>query len=436
MIPILVQGKDIKTFLHDTTHWTNTDFQTALSTNMSNFWDVLQSWHEQRDWGMKYAIDALPTSSPLKQQLIDAFNTLHPGPAPVPASNGWAPASAGQQYTVGRYTMTFDSVTGAIAYLHDAGTASTWANQAVDGSKLGWFEYLTYSVQDYTDFINNYCALQPPPSWFLLDFGKPNMTIANPVHYQLPQSLSSLWSITNNNAGVQSFLVGATVGDGSQHTNYGAPAMVWTQYDVSTSTDPSNPASSTINVTVMVYNKTATRLPEAMFFRFNASGSDTAADPSAWPWPIWAADKIGSWVNPFDVVMGGNKYHQGVGNRGIMASKPATQGGSSNITLQVSTPDAIISSWGAPRGLPTPHNVTMADPSEGEQRLFLACMWSGSAACGVLLRLLFSSPSFVLGCVLTTCNLKSACHPGYVSIVTMTIIMTFIYLSVQVVLSC
>jgi len=356
-------GRDIKTYLHDTTNWTNTDLQHALAQNYSNFYTVLQSWYEQRAFGFTYPLQALPDGDYLKQALLTAWESLVP-PAypPNPVVNGWTKANAGQNYKVGRYTITFDPVTGGISALSDSTTGATWAAASTDGSSLGVLEYLTYDQTDYNLFFGNYCAVQPAPGWFLLDFGKPNMTVANPVHQEIKQSLTSLWTITDAAANVVSFLVSAVIGDGSQHTNYGAPSSVWLQYDI-----PSTNTDNTINITLSIYNKTATRLPEALYIHFNASGSGS---PSGLP--AWYADKLEQWVNPFDVVMGGNKYHHGVGRRGIMATKPGPN--NNNVTLMIGTPDASIASFGHIRGLPTP-TTTDAEPSEGGSFMLINNMW-------------------------------------------------------------
>jgi hypothetical protein len=211
--------------------------------------------------------------------------------------------------------------------------------------------------------MDEYCAISPPPGWFTLDFSKPNMTVANPLHQELPMSLVSLWTVADASSSTVSFLVHATIGDGSQHLLAGAPSDLWIRYDFD-STPSSPPTAATVNITLAAYNKTATRLPEALFFRFNVSGAGSSTGL-----PTWAADKIGSWVDPFDVVMGGNKYHHAVGLRGIRATKPAG-------TLQIGSTDAAISSWGRPRLLPTPTNVTgSADPAEGGAYMLVNNAW-------------------------------------------------------------
>jgi hypothetical protein len=203
-----------------------------------------------------------------------------------------------------------------------------------------------------------------PPGRFTLDFGKPNMTIANPYHQETPVALASLWTSPSAAPGAVSFLVGGTVGtNGSAHADFGAPGSVWIRYDV-----PTAASGAVINMTVTIFNKTATRLPEALFVRFNASGAGAPAGL-----PTWAADKLGGWVDPFDVVMGGNHYHHAVGRRGVLATKPAP-GSGGNVSLMIGSPDAAISVWGHPRGLPWP-TAGAAEPTEGAGYMVLDNLW-------------------------------------------------------------
>ena len=50
-------GKDVKKFLHDVDAWTNKDFQANVKA--SNFQDMVNSWVEQRFWGVEYATKLL-----------------------------------------------------------------------------------------------------------------------------------------------------------------------------------------------------------------------------------------------------------------------------------------------------------------------------------------------------------------------------------------
>lgn len=83
---------------------------------------------------------------------------------------------------------------------------------------------------------------------------------------------------------------------------YGAPGSVWLQYDF-----PADGAAHSINVTVLMFMKTPTRLAEAMFLRFNPPVADG-----------WWMDKLSGdrRVDPADTVLGGG-VHMGAVYAGV-----------------------------------------------------------------------------------------------------------------------
>ena len=112
----------------------------------------------------------------------------------------------------------------------------------------------------------------------------------------------------------------------------GGPAAVWIGFDV-----PAGAAGvgKPLNITVGLFNKTATRIGEAMFMRFNASGG-----------PSWTADVLQGAVNPGNVVPAGNQHQHGV-QRGVTAT-------TSRGAMNVSSKEAALAVFGALTGFPTP----------------------------------------------------------------------------------
>jgi hypothetical protein len=157
--------RDVKTFLHDTTNWSNDLFQAAI--NQSNFQTIIASWVEQRAYAFDYALGALPTDHPLYAPLQDAIGLAYPPSMPNPNAPGWEPQIPGTIYTAGRYELAFDPQTGALSHLLDAVTGQTWANGA-SNELLGYLEYHTYDQTVYDAFLNNYSYVQPLPSWFFV----------------------------------------------------------------------------------------------------------------------------------------------------------------------------------------------------------------------------------------------------------------------------
>ena len=142
-------GKDVKSFLHDTNNWTNEQLQSQLAKNASNFFDIVNSWVEQRAWGITYALESL-TGHPLGTDLQAAYDSLRPSGPPDTA--GFTSFSAGNLYIAGRWSLSFDAATGGIDTLIDSITGTTWASKKSDGSLLAWPHYLTLSADDYSIF--------------------------------------------------------------------------------------------------------------------------------------------------------------------------------------------------------------------------------------------------------------------------------------------
>ena len=90
------------------------------------------------------------------------------------------------------------------------------------------------------------------------------------------------------------------------HELAGAPEAVWVTYTFGKEDATQPPASATnprhgsIHLDVVLVNKTRTRLPEAIWFKFKPSGADV--DVSS-----WRLNKLGSWIDPTEVVVNGSQ---------------------------------------------------------------------------------------------------------------------------------
>jgi len=107
---------------------------------------------------------------------------------------------------------------------------------------------------------------------------------------------------------------------------------VWVAYDVGSQ-------SPSLNVTILLYGKTATRLPEAMWLRFN---------PLVPRQNGWMMDKLGELVDPLTVITNGSRHLHGIGD-GISYTDET-----SNRFLSIISFDSGLVCWGAPTPFPTP----------------------------------------------------------------------------------
>lgn len=372
-------GRDIKTYLHDQGNWTNAQLQAALAANASNFLTTRASWDEQRYFGIELAMEALPDGHPLKAPLQQAWADVHP--VSQPDTTGWTPAVTGPAgvRAVGQWSIGLDAQTGAVGYLRDIVTGVEWANASVvnNGTTpgappalLGWVHYQTYTGEDYEAFMEAYCNLGNPPSWFLLDFGKPNVTSANPLHQEVDQSLVAAWTRegTDPSGGGASFLVHSRLtpdGTSVLHVQYGAPADIWTRIDVPGLANP-NPS---INISLALFDKTGTRLPESTFLRFNPLSTIGAAAAPGASLQTWYAGKVGEWVSAADVQPNGNRRHHGVTD-GLRYVK--RDGAGSVGSLTISSPECAVACFGHPTGFPTPSVTELGpfDPAAGDGASF------------------------------------------------------------------
>ena len=358
-------GKDIKTFLHDTENWTNQQLQQMLAKGAPNFVDIVASWQEQRDWCITYALGALPPSHPLAQPLAAALADLTPPPSqPSPtAGSGFAPFPAGTVYTKSAsWDIAFSGAVAGISYLKDkrAGIDRVWADAATDGSFLAQVWYTALSSQDYYVFTGPepdgyYPFPGDPPDWFGKDFGKPNVSSANPVHSETPAALAGLFLKENSTHAI--FLLHASWLSAQLHTYYGAPSDVWLQLEVPLA------SGEGIAGTLMAYGKTPTRLPEGLFFRHNASAGGG-----------WRVGKLTSSVDPFDVVPGGN-HHQHAYGRVVRALSEVGD------ALNFMSDHFALAHFGPPIPLPAPVWANSTSRSEGMSFLLMDNTWGCVPCC-------------------------------------------------------
>lgn len=336
------------TYFQDKKNWSNQEFKTALK-EPTYAKDIIASWVEQRLYGLSVPLEAL-SGHPLGATIASLWSDLFPEGAPSLA--GFTPVTPGSILTVGTWSLLFDSASGALALLVDGAKSppAVWANTSADGSFLGLSEYRTYDSATLANFSAWYNILPGKASEFGRD---PSMSNANPVTMIAPQRLLGLWSQAG--ATGTTFLVRGDFTPSTLHTDYGAPSEVWVQYDF-----PASPAGA-INISLTILNKTATRLADGFFFRFNASSS--IGGPLS-----WKVNKIGQSVDPFDVQWGGNQRHHGV-DADVTATNAA------GAALAIGAPDAPLACFGEPTIFPIPTNQT-ADRTQGVSFLLEDCLWN------------------------------------------------------------
>ena len=235
-----------------------------------------------------------------------------------------------------------------------------WANSSADGSFIGLTEYQSYDNISIANWVQTYNYQDPNYN----SFGKPNISEAGAANHTAVQQLLGLWTRSTGQQGV-SFLIHANFMPQLLHEDYGTPSDIWLQYDVPDSTTGSS-GQRAINVSLTMLNKTATRLPEGLFFRFKASSSGAALS--------YSVDKLGHPIDPLTVQQGGNHRQHGVGV-GVTVSSSAGK------SLLVKAPDTPLAMFGAPSIFPIPTTSEPPEIGEGFSYLLINNLWNTNYPC-------------------------------------------------------
>lgn len=133
------------------------------------------------------------------------------------------------------------------------------------------------------------------------------------------------------------------------HTTYGAPQTSYFAFSVSRN-NTATTSGATMNFTLVLWNKTPTRLPEQMMFEFR---------PNPKIFTNWQMDKLGMWVSPYDVGLNRSQYQHAVWTGVKVTNNPP----SSSALLQTLdaplvapiTKEAARPGWfGTPTAMPVP----------------------------------------------------------------------------------
>lgn len=265
------------------------------------------TWWEQRKFCTDVAADTLSAADHplwidhLKPELQATTAAVV---APDPTKDGFSPLvpAAGQPIKVGDLvSLAFDATTGALSQLDVNGTS--WASAA---NSLLEIEYQTYNISQFQAFQRAYSNLTNPPDYFPHDFGKPNDTAAvahvqtavarrfwmkHPLRESQNQTAAGFmrrpsqrqWqdedktttgATSSSSSSTASFLIELAFSDPNLSQEYGAPTSIWTRLDIilpdhaSMSRGSGTGSAVSIEVTVDLIGKVATRHAEATFVRF------------------------------------------------------------------------------------------------------------------------------------------------------------------------
>ncbi len=275
-------GTDTKTWL-DFDHYTPRDLATMLNTK--NYKVVEFSWQEKRQ-DLFDGISALP--APLQQQAQDAVRGLA---AKEPQLIQGSAHAATAEIKTPHFIVKIDPDTGAIHRLCDRRSGREWASP---DHPIALFSYQTLSQQDYSRVFASYIVTKA--DWINFDFGKPNIERFGAKSQDWIPSLAELHSEENGEGLRLLARLEIRDPDAIQSGRAAFPQKMYMELLL-----PND--EPVVNLNFYWFQKTATRMPEAMWLSFNP----IVTDPRG-----WMLDKSGEQVSPFDVVAGGSRHMHAV----------------------------------------------------------------------------------------------------------------------------
>ena len=293
--------KDLWTGWYETRGWSNVDFAIARNTTILQRQEA--SWAEQRQYfdsalavlGMDSALAAAIRSEISKLDHAAAVTQPDPSMRQVPVRDRVVLRPASGDPKQG-FALRFDS-SGAIVLLRvcddaDCAEGRSWASTQ---DPLARFVYKTHSPAEGMRYYNNYSFVNA--NWGPQVFTKVGL---NSTEANASTTYASVESIHANSSAMVVVLRMPLV-----TTRYfGAPQSLRLILALPSMREG-------LQITLVVVNKTTTRLPEEAWLEFR---------PALSPHTDWsfALDKTGSWVDPSEVLVNGSRTLHGVGDGGVL----------------------------------------------------------------------------------------------------------------------
>uniref|UniRef100_A0A6B2KYN8 P-type domain-containing protein n=1 Tax=Arcella intermedia TaxID=1963864 RepID=A0A6B2KYN8_9EUKA len=314
-------GLDNKITLPDvvTSNWTNADLANIIQTKQGQ--KIIESWNRQREMGLDDAVSALK-DHPLKETILESWKeTVLLAPPQTTGMIAVAPQNLPPFFTFQNAQIGFNEETGAINYLNNNGLS--WASAT---NPLGTLKYATYDGYDYFDFMTEYNYLSYLFEFDdLTDFCKVSINDWGAKHREVFPTLKQLYHTPSNDT----IYVQLTMPDEVVQLA-GSPQEIWILYQLGV---------DYLNISLQVFNKSATRFPEAMFFQFSPQNCAN-----------WTMQKINSLIDPTQVIIGGNKRMHSI--QGPISCI------NSNNPFSIGSIDSSLIVFGTPTSFPTPTDET------------------------------------------------------------------------------
>lgn len=359
-VPEHTWGTDTKQYPGDYIKWKNSDFHEALCSNDSSFTAAVESWRLQREYNdralqsifgstlydnAKRDLETLrrdrrPPSVDFLEENFDELS-LHDVASMVFQSGDWKfrlSPSTGSLASLTYIGLTDHTVQRSASADGYDGVGIDWTGS--NGS-LAEVVYSTYDEASFHVLWTEYAYRPSPlPEWFLKDFGKPNVTsLGGATRLDSRPRLHRVFLSKIDSAVMEHLhVIAEVVFDQELVVMAGAPPRAYLEYRIL-------PHSSDLHVDFTWVDKTATRLPEAMWVRWRP-GPD-ATDPKS-----WRLYKLGELVDPLDVMQNGSMALHAVDDNGVIVMSNSKTRDGRQYKLQIKSLDAALTCVGWPNPLP------------------------------------------------------------------------------------
>ena len=315
-------------------HWSNVEFHQQLAAKEPHLEYMVQSWIEQRNFGIADALAALPLDHPALVYATQELEEMASTGTPNPVQEGFqlvknGTNGAGVAVEVGGYQVVFN-VDGSVRSLLDHATKTEWSGS---GSGLGLFQYQTLVLEDFIEWQSVYLINGTGGA---NEYGKPKSFMQahpTPTHQLISPTVEHVWINTKSREVLVEMVMPSSV-----HEEYGAPETVWTRWmfgTESTGIEGGVVESTTVTCRLLLLNKTATRLPEAGWFSFNPTVGGDSKEYE------WTHSILGEWSSPNDIADGASRGLHYVDERGARIQSLST-----GRSASVGSMDVGLLRWG------------------------------------------------------------------------------------------
>eukprot|EP01084_Bolivina_argentea_P260303 439542_1 len=263
-------GVNIQSTDYNYYQYTNKEIRDALIVNNSinNMTNMINTWFEQRNWGLYYAMDALkmsdiPSDKWLYNNIQSEWNRLlyvsvekNLNLNDYKVIQEW-----NQTFSIGKkYELQFNN-NGAIDTLFDIENGIEFASETNNHS-LGQIFYQILEENDFIIHANNYgCS-------YLAYEGQGRPDLNNFTDAKHGYFTTSLLNLYQNRKDKNVFIVELDFGKNHKFlfTEYGIPQELYLKFNFSELV-----SNNEINMELVLINKTFTRMPELLYLSFKVA---------------------------------------------------------------------------------------------------------------------------------------------------------------------